>query len=237
MEENKRFIPNKIKLIAFDADDTLWINEHHYRKAEERFGKMMERYCTPEHANQILLRVEKDNLPLLGYGSKPFIISLIECGIEISGGRLTNDDVLELISIGKATIGQEIELYPQAEKVLKKLSAKYPLVLATKGDLKEQESKIARSGLKQYFSSIEIMSEKHSVNYMKIVNQHNLKPSEFLMVGNSFKSDILPALEIGAYAVYIPSEITWAHEVVDETEHPMLMKITELSELLNIFEI
>ena len=102
---------------------------------------------------------------------------------------------------------------------------------------KEQESKIARSGLKQYFSSIEIMSEKHSVNYMKIVNQHNLKPSEFLMVGNSFKSDILPALEIGAYAVYIPSEITWAHEVVDETEHPMLMKITELSELLNIFEI
>lgn len=198
---------------------------------------MMERYCSTEQANQILLRVEKDNLPLLGYGSKPFIISLIECGIEISGGRLTNDDVLELIAIGRTTIGQEIELYPQAENVLKQLSSKYPLVLVTKGDLKEQESKIARSGLKKYFSSIEIMSEKHSENYLKIVLQHNMEPYEFLMVGNSFKSDILPALEIGANAVYIPAEITWAHEIVDETDHPNLIKIERLSELLNIFEL
>jgi len=237
MEENRRLTYSKIKLIAFDADDTLWINEQHYRKAEECFGKMMEKYCTPELANQILLRVEKDNLPLLGYGSKPFIISLIESGIEISGGRLSNGDVLELIAIGKATIGQEMELFPQAENVLKQLSSKYPLVLATKGDLKEQESKIVRSGLKKYFSSIEIMSEKHSENYLKIVKQHNLEPSEFLMVGNSFKSDILPALEIGAYAVYIPSEIIWAHEVVDETDHTSLIKIERLIELLNIFEI
>ncbi len=226
-----------IKLIAFDADDTLWENELHYRRAEGRFGKMMERYCSAEVANEILLRVEKDNLPLLGYGSKAFIISLIECGIEISKGTLSNDDVLELISIGKDTIGQEMNLYPHVESVLEKLSAKYPLSLATKGDLKEQESKIARSGLKKYFSHIEIMSEKNSENYMKIVSLHNLEPEQFLMIGNSFKSDILPVLEIGANAVYIPSEITWAHEVVEEIDHPKLTKAVNLKDLLNLFEI
>ena len=236
MQSEKRFSSN-IKLIAFDADDTLWANEHNYRRAEERFGKMMERYCSAERANQILLRVEKDNLPLLGYGSKPFIISLIECGIEISGGKLTNDDVLELIAIGKATIGQEMELYPQAESILEQLSSKYLLTLATKGDLMEQESKIARSGLKKFFSHIEIMSEKNSENYLKIVRKHKLEPEQFLMVGNSFKSDIMPVLEIGAHAVYIPSEIIWAHEVVDEVDHPKLTKADKLSDLLNIFEL
>ena len=236
MKPDKKLNSN-IKLIAFDADDTLWENELHYRRAEERFGRMMEKYCSAEVANQILLRVEKDNLPLLGYGSKPFIISLIECGIEISGGTLSNDDILELISIGKDTIGQEMTLYPQAESVLEKLSAKYQLSLATKGDLKEQESKIARSGLKKYFSHIEIMSEKNSENYMKIVRQHNLEPEQFLMIGNSFKSDILPVLEIGANAIYIPSEIIWAHEVAEESDHPRLTKAANLNDLLNLFEI
>lgn len=236
METGKKFNSN-IKLIAFDADDTLWENELHYRRAEERFGKMMEKYCSAEVANEMLLRVEKDNLPLLGYGSKPFIISLIECGIEISGGTLTNEDILKLISIGKDTIGREMALYPQAESVLKKFSGKYQLSLATKGDLKEQESKISRSGLKKYFSHIEIMSEKNSENYMKIVRLHNLEPEQFLMVGNSFKSDILPVLEIGANAVYIPSEIIWAHEVTEEIDHPRLTKAIDLNDLLTLFEL
>ncbi len=236
MTTDKKFNSN-IKLIAFDADDTLWENELHYRRAEERFGKMMERYCSAEVANQILLRVEKENLPLLGYGSKPFIISLIECGVEISGGTLSNDDILELIAIGKNTIGQEMTLYPEVESVLEKLSAKYQLSLATKGDLKEQESKIARSGLERYFSHIEIMSEKNSENYMKIVRRHNLEPEQFLMIGNSFKSDILPVLEIGANAIYIPSEIIWAHEVAEESDHPRLTRAANLNDLLNLFEI
>jgi len=128
-------------------------------------------------------------------------------------------------------------LYPQAESVLKKLSGEYQLSLATKGDLKEQESKIARSGLKKYFSHIEIMSEKNSENYMKIVRLHNLEPEQFLMVGNSFKSDILPVLEIGANAVYIPSEIIWAHEVTEEIDHPRLTKAIDLNNLLTLFEI
>jgi putative hydrolase of the HAD superfamily len=225
----------KIKLIAFDADDTLWVNEQHYRKAEEKFGMMMERFCSPEEANDRLLMVEKRNLPLLGYGSKPFIISLIECGIEISGGTLTNNDILNLISIGKATIGQQMELYPGATEVISALSSKYPLSLFTKGDLLEQESKIARSGLEKHFSSVEIMSEKNIGNYKKILKEHSVKPEEFVMVGNSFKSDIEPVLQIGGWAVYIPSDIIWAHEVITERNHPRLVRANKLNDLLNIF--
>jgi putative hydrolase of the HAD superfamily len=223
---------DNIKLIAFDADDTLWINEYHYRKAEEKFGRLMEKFVSPDVANQMLLKTEKDNLPLLGYGSKPFIISLIETGIEISRGTLSNDEILELIKIGKETIGRKIELMPEVVEVLSGLSGKYPIILATKGDLKEQESKIERSGLEQYFSHIEIMSEKNSENYLKIIRMHNIEPENFLMVGNSFKSDILPVLEIGGNALYIPSDITWAHEVIEEIEHPKLIRAERLSKTL-----
>jgi len=222
-------ISKDVKVIAFDADDTLWINEYHYRKAEERFGKLMERYTTSEEANDILLRREKMNLPLLGYGSKPFIISLIESGIEISRGTLSNDQILELIQIGKETIGQPMELIPEVTDVLEYLSGKFPLILATKGDLKEQESKIKRSGLEKYFSHIEIMSEKNRESYLKIIKRHNILPENFLMIGNSFKSDILPVLEIGGNAIYIPSEIIWAHEVTEEIEHPRLKRAERLS--------
>lgn len=227
MQNSKRFNSN-IKLIAFDADDTLWVNEYHYRNAEQRFAEVMAPWCDYETANRVLLRVEKDNLPLLGYGSKAFIISLIECGVELSKGALTNEEILKLINIGKDTIGREIELYPNVEDVLKRLKSHYPLLLATKGDLKEQESKIERSGLKDYFSHIEILSEKNRESYLTIIKRHGIEPHNFLMVGNSFKSDILPVLEIGANAIYIPSEIIWAHEVVEEREHPNLIRADSL---------
>lgn len=225
----------EIKIIAFDADDTLWVNEYHYHNAEKLFVQMMSKYCNPNDASLILLRTEKENLPLLGYGSKPFIISLIETAIELSGGKISNDEIKQIIEIGKNTIGQEIELMPNVENVLKYLSAKYPLVLATKGDLKEQESKIERSGLSKYFSSIRIVSEKTSDSYSQIIDYHNIKASEFLMVGNSFKSDILPVLEIGGYAIYIPAEITWEHEIVEEKDHPNLIKAHILTEDLFAF--
>jgi len=219
----------EIKLIAFDADDTLWINEYHYRNAEIRFCEMMKRYADEETANSMLLQREKMNLPLLGYGSKPFIISLIETGIELSRGNISNDEILRLIEIGKETIGRPIELLPEVEDVLSHLSTKYPLILATKGDLKEQESKIERSGLERYFSDVEILSEKNRESYNRIINKHSIKPENFLMVGNSFKSDILPVLEIGGNAIYIPSEIIWAHEVVEEIDHPRLKRAKRLS--------
>jgi len=231
----KRF-GREIELIAFDADDTLWVNEYHYRKAEERFCALMSPWCDGEKANETLLRVEKGNLPLLGYGSKPFIISMIECGIELSGGRLTNGEILKIIEIGKQTIGQKIELYPRVKEVLTGLAINYPLLLATKGDLKEQESKIERSGLKKYFKYIEIMSEKNQESYLSIIERYRLKPENFLMVGNSFKSDILPVLEIGGNAIYVPSDIIWAHEVVEEVEHPNLVKIDSIEKITQLFE-
>ncbi len=224
----------EIKLIAFDADDTLWMNEYHYRNAEILFCEMMKRYTDEERANNLLLKREKMNLPLLGYGSKPFIISLIETGIEISNGTISNEEILQLIEIGKETIGKPIELLPEVEEILSQLSNKYPLILATKGDLKEQESKIERSGLEKYFSSIEILSEKNRESYMKIVKKHSVKPENFLMVGNSFKSDILPVLEIGGSAIYIPSDIIWAHEIAEEIDHPRLKKAHKLS--LDLFK-
>ncbi len=220
---------SNIKIIAFDADDTLWVNEYHYHNAEKLFTEIMSKYADPADTSRVLLRTEKDNLPLLGYGSKPFIISLVECAIEMSGGRVTNDEIKEIIRIGKNTIGQKIELMPNAEEVLKNLYGKYPLVLATKGDLKEQESKIQRSGLAEYFSSIRIMSEKNTETYRDIINTHKIEPWEFLMVGNSFKSDILPVLELGGHAIYIPADITWEHEIIEESEHPNLRRAHILS--------
>ena len=222
-----------IKIIAFDADDTLWANELNYRMAEAKFVKLIEPYATEEKAINALFRTEIDNLPLLGYGSKPFIISLIETGIELSGGELSNQDILQLIAIGKETLERPMSVYPDVEEVLSRLSERYPLVLATKGDLKEQESKIARSGLGKYFSKIEIMSEKHPESYMKMVKEYNITPGQFLMVGNSFKSDILPVLEIGARAIYIPCDITWAHEVVEEIEHPYLTRVSSIKDILS----
>lgn len=231
-----RLPKERIKLIAFDADDTLWVNEYHYRKAEEEFAELMSPWCSYEEANETLLRVERDNLPLLGYGSKPFIISLIECGIELSNGELTNKQILELIKIGKNTIGKKIELYPNVESVLKELSNSFPLILATKGDLKEQESKVERSGLRAYFSSVEIMSEKRAENYRVIIDEHGIDPENFLMIGNSFKSDILPVLDIGGYAAYIPSDIIWAHEVVEEIEHERLVRANSIEEIPFLFK-
>lgn len=228
---------SEIKLIAFDADDTLWVNEYHYRKAEERYAQLMSLWCDKKTAIDVLLRIEKDNLPLLGYGSKAFIISLVESGIEISQGNLLNEEIEALIQIGKETIGQEIELLPNVNCVLETLHGKYPLLLATKGDLKEQESKVERSGLKKYFNHIEIMSEKNNDNYLNIISKLGIKPENFLMIGNSFKSDILPVLEIGGNAIYIPAAITWAHEIVEEKEHPNLIKTDGLNNILQFFNI
>jgi len=223
-----------IKLIAFDADDTLWVNELNYRNAEAKFTTLMAPYTTAEKAIEVLFRIEIANLPLLGYGSKPFIISLIESGIELSGGRLSNNEILQLIAIGKQTMERPMSVYPDVEDILSSLSEKYPLILATKGDLKEQESKIERSGLKKYFAEVEIMSEKNPESYLKIIKAHNIFPEEFLMVGNSFKSDILPVLEIGGRAIYIPCEYTWAHEAAEEIEHPNLVKISAIKDVKTV---
>jgi len=226
----------EIKLIAFDADDTLWANEGNYRRAERKFAQVLAPWSGEIKAIETLLDVVRMNLPLLGYGAKSFIVSMIECGIELSGGKLSNREVLKLVEIGKEVMQEEIELYPKVEEVLASLRQSYPLLLATKGDLKEQESKIERSGLKGHFDYIEVMSEKDSESYLNIIDKLNLSPGDFLMIGNSFKSDILPVLEIGGHAVYIPSETIWVYEVVEEIEHPNLIKLNSIDKVVQLFQ-
>ncbi|WP_109853358.1 HAD family hydrolase [Aquimarina sp. AU58] len=225
----------KIKVIAFDADDTLWVNETFFRKAEEEFCTLLEEYLPKEEANKLLFDVEMQNLPLYGYGIKPFTLSLIEAAIKISNGNMTIDLVQRLIEKGKEMLREPIELIDGIDETLLRLSEKYRLVMATKGDLLDQERKLIKSGLENYFHHIEIVSDKTEKQYKKLVKHLDITENEFLMVGNSLKSDILPVLNIGAHAFHIPFHTTWAHEMVDDKiDHPNFKSFAKASELLQI---
>lgn len=223
----------KGKVIAFDADDTLWQNEINYRKAEREFARIMLPFCkNEEDAVAYLMKVEGRNIPLLGYGSKTFIIALAESAMELSDYKADCHLIKKVMDIGKRTVSPEMELYPHVEQVLQHLGRDHALVLATKGDLRDQQTKIEKSNLARYFSHIEIMSEKHEENYRELLRKLGIAPSQFVMVGNSFKSDIIPVLNIGASAVYIPSEIIWEHEKTEEFEAPNLIRLKSIKELI-----
>ncbi len=224
-----------IKVIAFDADDTLWVNETFFRKAEEEFCELLEQYMSKEEANKLLFEVEMQNLPLYGYGIKPFTLSLIEAAIKITNGEIKIDIIEKLIAIGKKMLEEPVELIDGIEETLHQLSKKYRLVMATKGDLLDQERKLIKSGLEKYFHHIEIVSDKTEKQYRKLVKHLDITENEFLMVGNSLKSDILPVLNIGAHAFHIPFHTTWAHEVVNgEVKHPNFKNFTQATELLAV---
>ena len=225
----------KIKVIAFDADDTLWVNETFFRKAEDEFCALLEEYLPKEEANKLLFDVEMQNLSLYGYGIKPFTLSLIEAAIKISNGNMKIDLVHKLIEKGKEMLREPIELIDGIDETLHQLSKKYRLVMATKGDLLDQERKLIKSGLENYFHHIEIVSDKTEKQYKKLVKHLDITEDEFLMVGNSLKSDILPVLNIGGHAFHIPFHTTWAHEMVDDKiDHPNFRSFAKASELLQI---
>ncbi|KAA3624970.1 MAG: HAD family hydrolase [Flavobacterium sp.] len=224
---------SKIKAIAFDADDTLWVNEPFFRNAEKEFCELMKEYLDEEQCNKLLFEVEMQNLPLYGYGIKPFTLSLIEAAIRFSDGKISIDGINTLIKRGKEMLEQPIEVLDGIPETLQKLNGDYRLVMATKGDLLDQERKLIKSGLEPYFHHIEIVSDKTEVQYSKLVKHLDVKPEEFLMVGNSVKSDILPVLNIGAHAFHIPFHTTWAHEVVKEpVVHPNYRRLNSASEML-----
>ncbi|WP_235298531.1 HAD family hydrolase [Portibacter marinus] len=225
----------QIKVIAFDADDTLWENETYFRNSEEKFAMLLSDFMPPHDVNRALLRVEISNIPSLGYGVKSFIISMIEAAMEISDGRLHTDDIQRIIQIGKDQLAKPVHLIDGVQEVLNRLQRKYRLVMATKGDLKEQESKLIKSGLEAYFHHIEILSEKKEANYKKLISHLDVKPDQFLMIGNSLKSDIIPVLELGAYAVHVPFHTTWEYEKVEsKIEHEKFSHIEDIKELLEI---
>ncbi len=227
-----------IKVIGFDADDTLWVNETYFRAAEEEAGKLLSRYETPNKIDQELFKMEIKNLPTYGYGVKGFVLSMVELAIELSNGRVSNEVISKMLTIGKDMIHKPIELLDGVEEVLKTLSKDYRLIVATKGDLLDQQRKLEKSGLIDYFHHIEVLSEKHEEDYTKLLKHLDIKPSEFLMVGNSLKSDILPLVNIGAEAIHVPFHTTWQHEKVtkNETNGVEYKTVESLFEILKHFK-
>ena len=221
-----------IKTIAFDADDTLWVNETFFRDAEDQFCALFKTYLPYEECQKRLFEMEMRNLPMYGYGIKPFTLSLIEAAIEITDNNVSIHQISELIKLGKTMLEAPVVLIDGIEEVLDTLSRKHKLVVATKGDLLDQERKLERSGLSKYFHHIEVMSDKKPKHYLKLVNHLDIQPDEFLMIGNSLKSDILPVLDIGAHAYHIPFHTTWIHEQVEETiEHANFKELSNASEI------
>lgn len=208
----------KLEVVAFDADDTLWHNETLYLDAKGRYGELLSSYQEPEKVLQILDENEYQNVSIYGYGTKSFVLSMIETAIELSGGNITGHLMREILAIGRQMLSGEVQLFEYAEQVVAELSAGHPLMLITKGDAIEQGRKIEKSGLARYFHYIEIVADKTAEVYRTILRRYGLDAAGFLMVGNSLRSDILPVLEIGGQAVYIPYEHTWIHELAVESE-------------------
>ena len=179
-----------------------------------------------------------NNLKILGYGAKAFSISMVETALRISEQKISADTIQQIIALGKSLLEMPIELLPGVKETLKVLKeqGKYKLVVATKGDLLDQENKLERSGLASYFDHIEVMSDKTEKEYLRLLNILQISPSEFVMVGNSLRSDIQPVLSLGGYGIHVPFEVMWQHEVVDTFTHAHLKQVKSLDELLAVFE-
>ena len=225
-----------IKVIAFDADDTLWVNETYFRDAENEFAKLLSDYETENKIHQELFKKEIANLGLYGYGVKGFMLSMVEAALELSNYHINQHTINHILSIGKEMLEKPIELLDGVEEVLEQLHGKYKLIVATKGDLLDQERKLEKSGILKYFHHTEVMSEKKEADYLKVLKRLEIEPSELLMVGNSLKSDVLPLVNIGASAIHVPFHTTWAHEEVSPEHHSdeykTVGKITDILPLL-----
>lgn len=225
-----------ISVIGFDCDDTLWRNEEIFLKTRSWFHQRMAEYAPVEVVSDALYQTELKNLSYFGYGVKGFTLSMIETAVNLSEGSLPTANVPIIIDEARKMLDEPVELLPGVEQVLKDLQGDYRLVAITKGDLMDQERKIRQSGLEDFFEDIEIVTEKRPETYQQILAHQNIDVSNFMMVGNSPKSDILPVLDIGGYATYIPYETTWAHEVVDlaRLDQPKFNQIDRMSGLLSI---
>lgn len=222
-----------IKVIAFDADDTLWVNEPYFQEIERKFCELLEDYIPHHTVSQELFKTEMQNLALYGYGVKGFMLSMIETALRISDKTLNIEIIEKAISYGKDLLEKPIELLEGVEDTIKALKRDYRLVVATKGDLLDQERKLKKSGLAHYFHHIEIMSDKQETDYHKLIKHLDILPEEMLMIGNSLKSDVLPVLSIGGHAIHVPYHTTWAHEKVDHNiEHKNFKQVNAINDVL-----
>jgi putative hydrolase of the HAD superfamily len=235
-------MPRKSPLtaIGFDADDTLWQNEHFYKLTEARFAALLEGYASHEDIARRLLELERQNLAHYGYGIKGFTLSMIETAIEITEGRIPASVIFEILSAGRDMLSHPVETLPHVRETLERLAGSYRLIMITKGDLFDQERKLAQSGLGELFDAIEIVSDKTAKIYARIFTEHGDGPHRAMMVGNSVKSDILPAIEAGAWAVHVPHALIWglehAEPPVDAPRFRRLEHMGQLTDLLATLE-
>ncbi|MFY0255249.1 HAD family hydrolase [Chitinophaga sp. 30R24] len=223
----------QINVIAFDADDTLWVNEPYFQETETRFCGLLEDYLPQHTISQELFKTEMANLELYGYGIKAYILSMLETVLRVSENTANPEIFHKVIQYGQEMLNKPIELLDGVEDVLKTLFGKYRLVVATKGDLLDQERKLKKSGLERYFHHIEIMSDKKERDYERLLRRLDCRPEEFLMLGNSLKSDVLPVLAIGGHAVHIPYHTTWLHERIDHhVEGPRFYQMNTIADIL-----
>ena len=225
------------KVIAFDADDTLFVNETYFAETEEKFCSLMSDYLSKQSISQELFKVEIDNLKTYGYGIKGYILSMIEAAMNISNNTIPIEVIGKIIQYGKELTEKPIELLDGVEETLEALHGKYKLVVATKGDLLDQRRKLHNSGLGKYFHHIEVMSDKKEKDYLDLIKRLEIQPEEFFMIGNSLKSDILPVLEIGGHAVHIPFHTTWEHEKIDhKIAHQNFKNYDKINAVLSLLD-
>ncbi len=209
-----------IKILAFDGDDTLWHNETHFHLTQQALRDLLLEHAPGADVERRLFATEMANLGLYGYGIKSFTLSMLETAIEVTEGRIPASDLEVILGWGKRMLQEPTELLEGVSEALREVSGQYDLMLITKGDLFDQESKLARSGLAELFSGVEILSDKTVDTYRTVISRRGVEPDEFVMVGNSLRSDILPVVQMGGRAVHIPYHLTWQHEHVDEEELP-----------------
>ena len=227
-----------IEIIAFDADDTLWENENFFRDVEKQFCHILKEFQPEDKIMAELFQVEVQNMEIYGYGIKAFILSLIETALLVSEKQVRPEQIEAIIQMGKTMLNEDVVLLDGIHEVLEKLSPNYRLVVATKGDLLDQERKLKKSGLLKYFHHIEVMTHKKEKNYQDLLKHLDIDASKFMMIGNSLKSDVLPVISLGGFAVHVPYYTTWVFEQMDpnEIKSNRFFELKEIHDVLTLFK-
>ena len=227
-----------IEIIAFDADDTLWHNEHFYSETKKKFEKIISKYTGNDRRVDYLDKLEEKNIAYYGYGIKSFTLSMIEAAIEMTAGNISGKDIHLILQLSKEMLDQELLLLDGVEETLSTLSERVPLMIITKGDLFEQHRKVLRSGIADYFEYIEVVAEKTVDVYRALMHRYRITPEHFLMIGNSLRSDIQPLVQLGAQAVYVPYATTWAHEfkLEEQLESHQYFEVARIDEVISLIQ-
>lgn len=228
---------SSLTAIGFDADDTLWQNEQFFRMTEERFAALLAGHADPDHLSERLLEAERRNLQLYGFGIKGFTLSMIETAVEVTGGRVPSSVIGDILAAGREMLQHPVETLPHVRDTLEELAGSYRLIMITKGDLFDQERKLAQSGLGELFDAVEIVSDKNASTYERVFTRHADGAERAMMVGNSLKSDVVPAIQAGSWGVYVPHDLTWVLEHVEPPSGaPRFRQIEHLGKLKELIE-